>query len=209
MLTPDDVHHHRTRSVLDQRGRTLQAAWTRHPERFVRGIPQPDPLPQARLDQPTRDIHNRRDCSVNRNRQCLKVVDRFRAAHLETLCGIVQRDVDQMNDLRTGQRSNWRYDTKRGGSGQASIYVHQRPAGGEPAFQPAHLLFWTAPDSIDVSLHPLGGMEPKRLFSVTFEWDALQACCKVEIDGNEEVALWQVSQRALEEFFLGDNSKLV
>ena len=25
----------------------ITAAWTRHPERFVRGIPQPDPLPQA------------------------------------------------------------------------------------------------------------------------------------------------------------------
>ena len=47
MLTPDDVHHHRTQSVLDQRGQTLQAAWTRHPERFVRGIPKPDPLPEA------------------------------------------------------------------------------------------------------------------------------------------------------------------
>ena len=47
MLTPNDVHHHRAQSVLDQRGRTLQGAWTRHPERFVRGIPQPDPLPQA------------------------------------------------------------------------------------------------------------------------------------------------------------------
>ena len=47
MLTPDDVHHHRARSVLDQRGRTIQAAWTRHPERFVRGVPQPDPLPEA------------------------------------------------------------------------------------------------------------------------------------------------------------------
>ena len=47
MLTPDDVHHHRTQSVLDPRGRTLQAAWTRHPERFVRGIPKPDPLPEA------------------------------------------------------------------------------------------------------------------------------------------------------------------
>ena len=47
MLTPDDVDHHRTQSVLDQRGRTLQAAWTRHPERFVRGIPKPDPLPEA------------------------------------------------------------------------------------------------------------------------------------------------------------------
>ena len=46
MLTPDDVHHNRTQSVLEQRGRTLQAAWTRHPERFVRGIPQPDPFPK-------------------------------------------------------------------------------------------------------------------------------------------------------------------
>ena len=131
------------------------------------------------------------------------------AAHLETLCGIVQRDVDQMNELRIGQRSNWGYDTKRGGSGQASIYVYELPAGGEPAFQPAHILFWSTADSIDVSLHRLGGMEPKRLFSVTFEWDALQARCKVVIDGNEEVALWQVSQRALEEFFFGDKGKLV
>ena len=47
MLTPDDVHHNRTQSVLEKRGRTLQAAWTRHPERFVRGIPQPHLLPQA------------------------------------------------------------------------------------------------------------------------------------------------------------------
>ena len=47
MLTPDDVHHHRARSVLEQRGRTLQAAWTRHPERFVRGIPEPEPFPEA------------------------------------------------------------------------------------------------------------------------------------------------------------------
>ena len=29
MLTPDDVHPHRTQSVLDPRGRTLQAAWKR------------------------------------------------------------------------------------------------------------------------------------------------------------------------------------
>ena len=30
------------------------------------------------LDQPSRDNHNRRNCSVNRNRHRLKVVDRFR-----------------------------------------------------------------------------------------------------------------------------------
>ena len=32
----------------------------------------------TRLDQPTRHFHNRRNESVNRNRRCLKVVDRFR-----------------------------------------------------------------------------------------------------------------------------------
>ena len=47
MLTPDDVHHHRAPDVLAQRQRTLQAAWTLHPERFVHGTPKPDPLPQA------------------------------------------------------------------------------------------------------------------------------------------------------------------
>ena len=77
MLTPGDVHHHRTQSVLHQRGRTLQAAWTRHPERFVRGIPKPDPLPEAVWINPPVRSTTGENCSVNRNRQCLKVVDRF------------------------------------------------------------------------------------------------------------------------------------
>ena len=47
MLTPDDVHHGRARDVLAQRRRTLEAAWVNHPERFVRGIPKPRPLPEA------------------------------------------------------------------------------------------------------------------------------------------------------------------
>ena len=45
MLTPADVHHGRAREVLAQRERTLQQAWSGHPERFVRGIPKPQPLP--------------------------------------------------------------------------------------------------------------------------------------------------------------------
>ena len=47
MLTPDDVHHGRARDVLAQRERILEAAWANHPERFVRGIPKPRPLPEA------------------------------------------------------------------------------------------------------------------------------------------------------------------
>jgi putative transposase len=47
MLTPEDVHYGRARSVLDQRRKVLAAAFKDHPERFVRGVPTPKPLPDA------------------------------------------------------------------------------------------------------------------------------------------------------------------
>jgi putative transposase len=46
MLTPHDVHHGQAPAVIAQRKRTLEAAWAAHPERFVRGIPKPSPLPE-------------------------------------------------------------------------------------------------------------------------------------------------------------------
>jgi len=46
MLTPRDVHYGRAPAVLAQRKRTLETAWAAHPERFVRGIPKPSPLPE-------------------------------------------------------------------------------------------------------------------------------------------------------------------
>ena len=78
MLTPDDVHHHRAPDVLAQRGSspckppgpfTPNASSTapRNPPRFL----------EAMCDQPSCHFHNRRNESVNRNRRCLKVVDRF------------------------------------------------------------------------------------------------------------------------------------
>jgi len=47
MLTPHDVHHGRAQAVLAERARHLQAACAERPERFVRGIPKPRPLPEA------------------------------------------------------------------------------------------------------------------------------------------------------------------
>ena len=44
--------------------------------------PETRPASRSRLDQPTRHFHNRRNESVNRNRRCLKVVDRFRGPSL-------------------------------------------------------------------------------------------------------------------------------
>ncbi|MDM4720019.1 IS3 family transposase [Micromonospora sp. WMMA1363] len=43
--TPHDVHHGHARQVRDVRADVLTAAYTRNPERFVRGIPQPPALP--------------------------------------------------------------------------------------------------------------------------------------------------------------------
>ena len=77
MLTPDDVHHGRARAVLARRERTLEAAWGQSPGTLRSRNPETQPASQTGLDQPAR-IDNRRNCSVNRNRQCLKVVDRFR-----------------------------------------------------------------------------------------------------------------------------------
>ena len=47
MLTPHAVHQGLAPAVLEERKRTLEAAWLTHPERFVRGIPKPSPLPEA------------------------------------------------------------------------------------------------------------------------------------------------------------------
>jgi putative transposase len=47
LLTPADVHFGRAEAVLLQRQLVLQQAYDQHPERFVRGLPHPAPLPAA------------------------------------------------------------------------------------------------------------------------------------------------------------------
>lgn len=47
LLTPVDVHLDRAQSVLQKRQAVLQAAYERHPERFVRGCSKPAALPAA------------------------------------------------------------------------------------------------------------------------------------------------------------------
>ena len=54
MLTPDVVHHGRAQRILEQRERTLRAAWSQHPERFVHGAPKPQALPtEVWINPPT------------------------------------------------------------------------------------------------------------------------------------------------------------
>lgn len=47
LLTPAQVHHGRTERVLAARRSVLAAAYGAHPERFVRGVPQPNAPPDA------------------------------------------------------------------------------------------------------------------------------------------------------------------
>lgn len=47
LLTPADVHHGRAAATIAQRAGTLAQAHVRHPERFVRGVPEPPALPTA------------------------------------------------------------------------------------------------------------------------------------------------------------------
>ena len=47
LLTPAVVHYGQAQQVREKRQQTLQNAFALHPERFVRGLPKPHPLPEA------------------------------------------------------------------------------------------------------------------------------------------------------------------
>jgi len=47
LLTPEMVHYGKAEAVIGKRGLVLSSAFEAHPERFVRGLPMPPPLPEA------------------------------------------------------------------------------------------------------------------------------------------------------------------
>jgi len=47
LLTPEAVHYGQAQAVLAARKEVLRSAYQRHPERFVRKVPLPQPLPEA------------------------------------------------------------------------------------------------------------------------------------------------------------------
>ena len=47
MLTPEMVHYNRAEAVIAARRSVLQEAYRKHPERFVRKLPEPLQLPAA------------------------------------------------------------------------------------------------------------------------------------------------------------------
>ena len=67
-LTPATVHDGLGEGVRDQRQQVLAAAYAAHPERFVRGVPQPAPLPQGGLDQPASENTGTRGSPRNHDR---------------------------------------------------------------------------------------------------------------------------------------------
>lgn len=56
LLTPADVHFGRAEQVFQQRQPVLQMAYKEHPERFVKGLPQPPQLPGAVWINPPKEI---------------------------------------------------------------------------------------------------------------------------------------------------------
>ena len=57
LLTPAVVHSGRAAEVVQIRQATLETAYKHHPERFVRGLPKPEPLPKAVwINPPNREL---------------------------------------------------------------------------------------------------------------------------------------------------------
>jgi putative transposase len=55
LLTPEVVHYGRAEAVLKARKEVLHAAYQKHPERFVRKEPSPQPLPEAAWINPPKE----------------------------------------------------------------------------------------------------------------------------------------------------------
>jgi putative transposase len=72
LLTPANVHFHRTQAVLQKRQAVLHAAYARTPERFVKGAPVPMQVPQAVWINPPKPANNPRN--ENENSHCKSAV---------------------------------------------------------------------------------------------------------------------------------------
>ncbi len=78
--TPADVHYGRAPAVREARAQVLTAAYTAHPERFVRKPPEPPKLPSAAwINKPAQRDHGGHH-SLNPTSPCLIQVDRRRCA---------------------------------------------------------------------------------------------------------------------------------
>jgi putative transposase len=59
LLTPAIVHAGQADAVIAARGPVLGSAYTEHPERLVRGLPQPPQLPGAVwINKPQREVES-------------------------------------------------------------------------------------------------------------------------------------------------------
>jgi putative transposase len=79
LLTPADVHHGRAEATRAQRATVLAKAYEQHPERFVRGVPQPAALPTAVwINKPPigPQVQIGDDAPVSHARECLRSDDR-------------------------------------------------------------------------------------------------------------------------------------
>jgi putative transposase len=58
LLTPEMVHYGKAEAAIEQRRIVLASAYEAHPERFVRGLPEPLPLPEAAWINKPKDESN-------------------------------------------------------------------------------------------------------------------------------------------------------
>jgi putative transposase len=64
MLTPEQVHFGRADEIIARRSTVLNTAWASHPERFVGGMPEPKPVPEAVWINPPQSSTSTQDIAL-------------------------------------------------------------------------------------------------------------------------------------------------
>lgn len=122
----------------------------------------------------------------------------------DSLRGVVNRDVKEMNALPAEIRSDFLYKVQDGDNVLPSFSVVQECEKAAYENSQPHILFSKSPISIEVSRKPRGAHVKTALFTITPEWSEKESRCRLLVNG-KELKAWEISRLALEPMFFEPN----
>jgi putative transposase len=106
LMTPQMVHFGHADQVTQQRTQVLQTAYDRHPERFVKGIPQPPLLPDAVWINPPRPQAGQSNPVGSTTGDAIQPGDRSGLDNLYQASTEIQEDIPTLSSFQESRASN-------------------------------------------------------------------------------------------------------
>lgn len=106
LMTPQMVHFGHAAQVTQQRTQVLQSAYERHPERFVKGVPQPPLLPDAVWINPPRPDNGQSTSAAPTVGDAIQPGDRSAPDNLSEARAEIYEDIPTLSSFQESCASN-------------------------------------------------------------------------------------------------------